>query len=68
MIIARSGPVYMFRFDIFYGVRLSKVIGRHAMFTLALTLDATGRTPMYEQLYAAIAGAIRERKGDHSVG
>ena len=30
------------------------------MFTLALTLDANGRTPMYEQLYAAIAGAIRE--------
>ena len=30
------------------------------MFTLALTLDPAGRTPMYEQLYAAIAGAIRE--------
>ena len=30
------------------------------MFTLALTLDPKMRTPMYEQLYAAIAGAIRE--------
>ena len=30
------------------------------MFTLALTLDPAGRTPMYEQLYGAIAGAIRE--------
>ena len=30
------------------------------MFTLALTLDPNGRTPMYEQLSAAIAGAIRE--------
>ena len=30
------------------------------MFTLALNLDANGRTPMYEQLYAAVAGAIRE--------
>jgi GntR family transcriptional regulator/MocR family aminotransferase len=30
------------------------------MFTLALTLDPAARTPMYEQLYAAVAGAIRE--------
>ena len=30
------------------------------MFSLTLTLDPKNRTPMYEQLYAAIAGAIRE--------
>ena len=30
------------------------------MFSLALTLDPAGRTPMYEQLYGAVAGAIRE--------
>ncbi len=30
------------------------------MFSLTLTLDPHGRTPMYEQLYSAIAGAIRE--------
>ena len=30
------------------------------MFTLALSLDPKGRTPMYEQLYAAMADAIRE--------
>ena len=37
------------------------------MFTLALTLDPQGRAPMYEQLYTALAGAIREgslRHGD----
>ncbi len=30
------------------------------MFSLALNLDPKGKTPMYEQLYAAVAGAIRE--------
>ena len=30
------------------------------MFTLALSLDPKGRMPMYEQLYAAMADAIRE--------
>ena len=30
------------------------------MFSLALNLDPKGRIPMYEQLYAAVAGAIRD--------
>ena len=30
------------------------------MFSFALTLNPDGRTPMYEQLYAAVARAIRE--------
>ena len=29
------------------------------MFSFALTLDPAGRTPMYEQLYAAVAEAVR---------
>ena len=30
------------------------------MFSFTLTLDPKGKTPMYEQLYAAVAAAIRE--------
>jgi GntR family transcriptional regulator/MocR family aminotransferase len=30
------------------------------MFSFTLTLDPKGRTPMYDQLYAAVAAAIRE--------
>ena len=33
--------------------------GRQTMFTFTLTLDPALRIPMYEQLYTAIAGAIR---------
>lgn len=35
------------------------------MFSFTLTLDPTGKTPMYEQLYAAVAEAVREGKLRH---
>ena len=35
------------------------------MFSFALTLDPTSRTPMYDQLYRAIAAAIREGRLRH---
>ena len=48
----------MLSFYIFYGVRWE---GRlNAVFSFALSLDPHGREPMYEQLYSAIASAVRE--------
>ncbi len=35
------------------------------MFSFTLTLDPKGKTPMYEQLYAAVAAAIREGELRH---
>ena len=35
------------------------------MFSFTLTLDPKGKTPMYDQLYAAVAEAVREGKLRH---